>query len=54
MHELTEAIMKLFKNKSLATRTDIAGLKRVEILFSIENNVERIQRIYVETINEHP
>jgi len=52
-YELAEAMWKLMINNHLANRMGKRGRKRAETFFSIEKNVERIQKIYMETMNEH-
>ncbi len=45
-HELAAAILRLIKNKALAMELGEKGRKKAEQCFSIEQHVERIERLY--------
>lgn len=51
-YALAQAMFQLMKNREIAIRMAKMGRKRAETLFSIEENVERIQKIYKKKLNE--
>jgi glycosyltransferase involved in cell wall biosynthesis len=53
MSRLVEAILSILTNQAIAREMGIAGRKRAEALFSIETNVSKTEKVYLEILNQY-